>query len=88
MVRRCWPLHGLATKGMGVAEKGKPSRARLLTAVSVGHSRRLEKRSAMTRLISSGMIGLCERSQASISAAGTCSLAVASAPASVELVSP
>src|SRR3989442_170289 len=59
-----------------------------ISAVSLGQSRRLDRWSATTRLISSGMRRLKLRSPASMWATGTESFEAARAPASVEFVSP
>ena len=64
------------------------SASRLRTAVSVEHSSRSLAWSHSTRFSSSGMARSKERMPASTWATGTCACAAASAPASVELVSP
>ena len=65
-----------------------PSRSRFATAVSVEHSSRSLAWSVSTRLSSSGIERSNERIPASTWATGTRAWAAASAPASVELVSP
>ena len=65
-----------------------PSAARLSTAVWLGQKHRSEIVSAITRLISSGMLRSNERSPDSTWPSGYRALAATSAPASVELVSP
>ena len=59
-----------------------------MTAVSLGQNSRVDSVSVTTRLISSGITRLNDRKPASTCAIGTCILAAASAPASVEFVSP
>ena len=65
-----------------------PSFARFSTAVSVEHSSRSLAWSVSTRFSSSGIVLSNERMPASTCATGTCRCAAASAPASVEFVSP
>jgi hypothetical protein len=65
-----------------------PSAARFRTASSVGQKRSVDRRSTSTRFSSSGDDRSKERRPASTCATGTRSFAAASAPASVELVSP
>ena len=65
-----------------------PSRARLSIAVWVEHSRRSLAWSVSTRFSSSGIVRSNERMPASTWPTGMLAWAAASAPASVELVSP
>ena len=65
-----------------------PSRARLATAVSVGHISSADRWSVTTRFCSSGIDLSNERSPASTWPSGMPSFAAASAPASVVVVSP
>ena len=65
-----------------------PSAARFAAATSDEHSSSALRWSVSTRLISSGMARSNERMPASTCATGTPCWTAASAPASVELVSP
>ena len=65
-----------------------PSAARCSAPTAVGVRSRSAAWSVRTRLISSGMARLKERSPASRWATGMCSLTAARAAASVEFVSP
>ena len=79
-------LHEVAD--LGRHRRTIPSVARLATAVGVGAKSQRERWSATTRLISSGMRRSKLRRPASTWATGTPSFEAASAPASVEFVSP
>ncbi len=88
MASRCCSTTSNITSPVRITPARTPSAERFATAASVGANSSVDTWSVRTRLVSSGIARSKDRRPASTWATGMSSLAAASAPARVELVSP